>query len=324
MRFSYTAAALAALTGQAAAHARVYALWSDGAEIQVDGKSGYESFIRSPPNNNPVKDITSKEIVCNADPSAKTGFAPIEAGKSVVFEWYHNTRGDDIIDGSHKGPLSTYIAEYTEGDGTGAIWTKISEEKYANGKWPVDTLIANKGKSGEVTIPASLKPGKYLLRHEIIALHESDTTYAPNSARGAQFYPSCVQIEVSGSGSDVPPENFDFQTGYKYTDSGIHFNLYNDDASSYKAPGPEVWTGGAGSGSGSTPATSAAPAATSKAAATSAAAAPTTLATQVSSAAPVATSAPAATSAAAATPSKAPSTGCKRRRAARKARRSAH
>ncbi|KAF9870646.1 glycosyl hydrolase family 61 [Colletotrichum karsti] len=324
MRFSYTAAALAALTGQAAAHARVYALWQDGVEVKADGKAGLGSYIRSPPNNNPVKDITSKDIVCNADPSAKDSFAAVKAGSKLEFEWYHNTRNDDYIDGSHKGPLQTYIAKYTEGDGTGAIWTKIAEEKY-DGTWPVTKMIANKGKSQAVTLPADLAGGKYLIRHEIIAHHESDTTYDVNSARGAQFYPSCIQIEVTGSGSAVPPQNFDFQTGYKYSDSGIHFNLYNDDATTYKAPGPEVWTGGSSSGGNdSSPAPT-----TTAAAASSAAATPTTLATQVASSAAAVTSAPAVatTSAAAApsaTPSKAPSSGCKRRRAARKARRSAH
>ncbi|KAL0938295.1 Endo-beta-1,4-glucanase D [Colletotrichum truncatum] len=333
MRFSYTAAALAVLTGQVAAHARVYGVWVDGKEVKGSGdKAGKDSYIRSPPSNSPVKDITKSDIVCNtAGATAKDEFATIAAGKDLVFEWYHDNRNDDIIDGSHKGPLVTYIAPYTEGDGSGAIWTKIGEEKYANGKWPVDVLKTT-GKSQGVTIPSSLKEGKYLVRHEIIAHHESDTTYDVNPARGAQFYPSCIQIEVTGGGSDVPPQNFDFIGGYKYSDKGIHFNLYNDDATAYKAPGPEVWTGGAGSGSGSSPA----PPTTTKApAASSAAAAPTTLATQVSSAAPVvsspaaAPSAPAAASSSAAaapiaTPTKTPGSTCKRRRAARKARRSAH
>ncbi|OBR04337.1 Glycosyl hydrolase family 61 [Colletotrichum higginsianum IMI 349063] len=332
MRFSFTAAALSALVGYSAAHTLTLDLYVNGkptgdGDGRAIGGNGAKKYIRSPPNNNPVKDITSPDIVCNVNGAkALTDFVPVAAGDDVSVEWYHNTPGDDIIDLSHKGPVSTWIAPYTEGAGTGPIWTKIGEHAYENGKWAVETLVANKGVSDPVTIPKSLKAGKYLIRQEIIAHHESDTTYDVNPARGAQFYPACIQVEVTGTGSEVPPQNFDFQTGYTYADPGIHYNLYSADATTYKAPGPEVWTGGAGSGFGSAPApapSSAAPVPTTTAApiASSAAAQPTTLATSVASAAPVASSSSAA--APVATPTKAPSAGCKRRRS-RKARRSAH
>ncbi|KAK1728222.1 family 61 glycosyl hydrolase, partial [Colletotrichum acutatum] len=259
MQFSFTAAALATLIGYSAAHTLTIDVWVNG-EDQGDGRStgtGTTKYIRSPDNNNPVKDITSDAIVCNVNGAkAQTGFVKAAAGDEFKFEWYHNSRGDDIIDLSHKGPISTWIAPYTEGSGAEAIWTKIQESTYEGGKWAVETLVANKGMSPSVTIPSTLKAGKYLVRQEIIAHHESDTTYDVNPARGAQFYPACAQFEITGTGSDVPPQNFDFTTGYKYTDAGIHFNLYSADASTYKAPGPEVWTGG--SGSGSAPASSAA------------------------------------------------------------------
>lgn len=38
---------------------------------------------------------------------------------------------------------------------------------YANGKWAVDNLIANRGKH-DITLPASLSPGEYLIRDEIL------------------------------------------------------------------------------------------------------------------------------------------------------------
>ncbi|WYZ42323.1 hypothetical protein EsH8_VI_000022 [Colletotrichum jinshuiense] len=334
MQFSFTAAALATLVGYSAAHTQTIDVWindkavGDGRSL---GGSGSIKYIRSPPSNSPVKDLTSSAIACNVNGgTAATGFAPAAAGDSFQIEWYHDAQGDDIIDGSHKGPIITYIAPYTSGDGTGAIWTKIGEEGYKNGKWAVDNLKTNGGKSGNVTIPASLKAGKYLIRQEVIAHHESDATYDVNPARGAQFYPACLQFEITGTGSDVPPQNFDFNTGYTYADPGIHYNLYSADATTYQIPGPELWTGGSSGGSSPAP-SSAAPVASSSAAAqpttaapvvtSSAAAQPTTLATSVASAAPVVSS----TSAAApvATPTKAPAAGCKKRRS-RKARRSAH
>lgn len=236
-----------AMAGYASAHAQVYGVWVNG-EDQGDGRDVY---IRSPNDNGPVKDLESPDIVCNVNGGkAVSDFVSVAAGDTFSFEWYHDNRGDDIIDGSHQGPIVTWIAEYTEDAGTGAIWTKIDEDGYDGSTWAVQKLIDNAGLY-DLTIPESLAAGKYIIRQEIIAHHESDTAYSENEARGAQFYPSCVQVEVTGSGSAVPDQGFDFNTGYTYDDEGIVFNLYNDDASSYTIPGPEVWSAGSG---GSSPA----------------------------------------------------------------------
>ncbi|KAJ4315184.1 hypothetical protein N0V84_008518, partial [Fusarium piperis] len=273
MRFSVASAL--AMASTVSGHALMYGVSVNG-EDQGDGQNVY---IRTPPNNSPVKDLSSPAIVCNVNGGkAAPKFVSAAAGDTLTFEWYHNTRGDDIIDKSHQGPVITYIAPYTETDGTGAIWTKIQEDGFDGSKWAVDKLIANKGKI-DFDLPSSLKAGKYLIRQEIIAHHESDATFDQNPARGAQFYPSCVQVEVTGSGSAVPDEGFDFNTGYKYSDKGIHFNLYGS-YTTYEIPGPAVWSGassGSGSGSGSSPS---APAATAPAATTAAPVATAPAATQ--------------------------------------------
>ncbi|KAF7549760.1 hypothetical protein G7Z17_g6166 [Cylindrodendrum hubeiense] len=344
----YTVASALAMASTVAAHAQVYGVWVNGVD-QGDGRSAY---IRSPANNNPVKDLTSADIVCNVNGGTPVAdFVTAAAGDELTFEWYHDNRADDIIAASHKGPIITYIAEYTETDGTGALWTKIAEDGYDGSEWAVDKLIAAGGKA-DFTLPSGLAAGKYLIRQEIIALHESDTAYNANSARGAQFYPSCIQFEITGSGSDVPDEAFDFNTGYTYSDPGILFNLYGS-FTSYTIPGPDVWTGSGSSGGSNTAVatTTKAAAATTKAAvATSAAAAATTsvaeavIATTTSAAQAAVTTEPAAvetsivptfstivTSAAAtqveseapvATSTGTPSTGCSsRRRRRRNARR---
>ncbi|RSL67790.1 hypothetical protein CEP54_003099 [Fusarium duplospermum] len=273
MRFSVVSALAMATT--VSAHARMYGVWVNG----EDQGNGQDVYIRTPPNNSPVKDLSSPDIVCNVNGGkAAPKFVSAAAGDTLSFEWYHDNRNDDIIDKSHQGPIITYIAPYTETDGTGAIWTKIQEDGYDGSKWAVDKLIANQGKI-DFDLPAGLKAGKYLIRQEIIAHHESDATYDQNPARGAQFYPSCVQVEVTGSGSAVPDQGFDFNTGYKYSDAGIHFNVYGS-YSTYEIPGPAVWSGsGSGSGSGSSPSAPAAsaPAASAPAATT---AAPVATATQ--------------------------------------------
>jgi hypothetical protein len=49
------------------------------------------------------------------------------------------------------------------------------------------------------TIPAALKPGNYLIRHEIIALH---------IANKPQFYPECAHLTVTGNGTETPGEEY--------------------------------------------------------------------------------------------------------------------
>lgn len=64
----------------------------------------------------------------------------------------------------------TYMAEADKG-GNGTGWSKLAADGYQDGTWAVDTLISNKGKHS-ITIP-DVTPGNYLLRPEIIALHEA-------------------------------------------------------------------------------------------------------------------------------------------------------
>ncbi|KAI0018991.1 hypothetical protein F4780DRAFT_470642 [Xylariomycetidae sp. FL0641] len=245
-----TLATVAACATAVSAHTRVFSVWVNG-EDQGDGR---DTYIRSPPSNSPVKDIDTPDIVCNVNGGKPaSGFVTAAAGDTVSFEWYHDARGDDIIAASHVGPIITYIAPYTEGDGFTGIWSKIDEEGLAaDGQtWAVDNLLANQGKK-DVTLPAALQAGKYLVRQEIIGLHEANEAYADNSARGAQFYPSCVQFEITGDGAAVPDQNFDFKAGYSYEDPGIVYDIYGGQTT-YEIPGPAVWS--AEEASGSAPAT---------------------------------------------------------------------
>jgi hypothetical protein len=84
------------------------------------------------------------------------------------------------------------------------------------------------------TIPSCLKPGYYLVRHEIIALH------AAYSYPGAQFYPGCHQLKVTGSGSTTPSGLVGFPGAYKSNDAGITYNAYNP--ATYTPPGPKTFT----------------------------------------------------------------------------------
>ena len=94
-----------------------------------------------------------------------------------------------------------YIAP-TSSNGAGDVWVKLAEAGFSGGTWAVDTLKANGGKH-DFTLPSVLADGAYLIRSEIIALHEADVAFTSNPARGAQFYMECIQINVSGGGSTV-------------------------------------------------------------------------------------------------------------------------
>ncbi|KAL4938727.1 glycosyl hydrolase family 61-domain-containing protein [Aspergillus oleicola] len=284
---SYGLLALAAIAKIASAHTTVMAVWIND-EDQGLGNTE-DGYIRSPPSNSPVTDVTSTDITCNVNgQSAVAKTLEVASGDKITFEWHHNTRddSDDIIDLSHLGPVLVYMAP-TETGADGSGWVKIAEDGYADGTWAVETLVANKGKHS-VTVP-DVPAGNYLFRPEIIALHEG------NREAGAQFYMECVQFKVTSDGANTLPEGVSLPGAYSADDAGILFDIYNS-FDSYPIPGPAVWDGASsgGSGSGSSGSSSTA-AATTTAAATSTATATESKAATTSSVEPTTTGAASST-----------------------------
>ncbi|KAJ2401375.1 hypothetical protein GGI23_001438 [Coemansia sp. RSA 2559] len=238
-----TVAALVASIASVSAHTYLSHLTLDGT------KYGEGVCIRPYPTNRnfPVKDPSSTNLTCNVggvtSTAAKT--CPVEAGSTITVEWHHNddSASDDIIDGSHLGPCLVYMAPL-ESNGSGDVWFKIFEDGYdaSTKQWCVNKIRANGGKL-DVTLPADIKAGDYLLRTEVIALHEADTDYATNPARGAQYYPNCGQISVSGGGN-AEPQGYAIPGIYKTNSPGILFNLYSS-YDSYPIPGPPLYVAGA-------------------------------------------------------------------------------
>lgn len=179
------------------------------------------------------------DIIChkNASPEGSSdSLAKVAAGGKVEFHW--NTWPE-----SHVGPVITYVAPYTGDiasvDKTQLKWTKIQEDGYSNGAWAAVTLI-KQNNTWPVTVPANLAAGKYVFRHEIIALHSAGT------ANGAQNYPFCLNIEVTGSGTAKPEGGV---VGTKlYTVNDVIFNAYASNID-YKIPGPKLWDGASSGGS---------------------------------------------------------------------------
>ena len=115
-----------------------------------------------------------------------------------------------------------------------AEWFKISEQGQKPGgstwyqadlstafirlpKMATLTYFLVTGSPATVTIPATLAPGDYLLRSELIALQLAVTE------GGAEFYPACIQLSVGGSQTSQPTssEEVTLPGGYQDTNPGI-------------------------------------------------------------------------------------------------------
>lgn len=63
---------------------------------------------------------------------------------------------------------------------------------WSDGYWAMRDVF--EGANLDIPTPASLKPGKYLFRHEMINLQTGPV----------QWFPNCIHLDVSGSGSSLP------------------------------------------------------------------------------------------------------------------------
>jgi len=199
-------------------------------------------------NNSPIRDLDSIDMRCNrlGDTQAPHTIK-VNPGDTVSFEWGHRSResGDSIIPSSHSGAGAVYISpDPPVGNSFVKLWEEGEVSKgqwFANGK-----LVQNRGVHS-LKIPAGLKPGYYLLRPELITLHEAEVSHQSNPQRGNQLYMACVQIQVLGSGTVSLPQGVAFPGAYKYSDPGIVYNVYYTPpgAGPYKVPGPTVWSGAA-------------------------------------------------------------------------------
>ncbi|KAI0376536.1 carbohydrate-binding module family 1 protein [Hypomontagnella monticulosa] len=246
------------------------------------------------------------DIICHKTSANAGGHVQVKAGDSISITW--NTWPE-----SHKGPMIDYLApcngDCETVDKESLEFFKIDEvglidDSAQNGFWGSDVLIQNNN-TWLVQIPANIKAGNYVLRHETIALHSA------GQVNGAQAYPQCFNLEVTGDGTDVPAGTLGTKL-YNAEDPGIVVNIYTTGLS-YTIPGPALIAVGNGgtaptnSPAGSTTvaqtsaAETAAPAPTSQPQSnTVVVPTPTTLATSTRAASP--TSAPAVVTSAPATP----------------------
>ncbi|KAF9053835.1 hypothetical protein BDZ89DRAFT_1056390 [Hymenopellis radicata] len=194
-----------------------------------DGTPSTEGVVRNVKDNSPVHfSDTGGALTCGLMASAVKDVAVGKAGEVMQFAW--NDGGNWIHD---TGPLLSYMCRCTNGDCTTfdtstAKWFKIDEQ-----------ARVHTGARVNVTIPRTLKAGPYIVRHEIIALHLA----SKNNVDGVEFYPSCLQLNVTGDGTDEPADDdlVAFPGGYTDDDPGLLVDPYGlKSQSSYKFPGPAL------------------------------------------------------------------------------------
>ncbi|KAH2747690.1 hypothetical protein KXV94_005182 [Aspergillus fumigatus] len=178
----------------------------------------------------------TNDIICHLNATNARGHAVVAAGDKISIQW---TAWPD----SHHGPVIDYLArcgsscetvdkttlEFFKIDGVGLV-----DGSNPPGVWGDDQLIADNN-SWLVEIPPTIAPGYYVLRHELIALHGA------GSQNGAQNYPQCFNLQITGSGT-AQPSGVKGTELYSPTDPGILVNIYNA-LSTYIVPGPTLIPG---------------------------------------------------------------------------------
>ncbi|KAI9041375.1 lytic polysaccharide monooxygenase auxiliary activity family 9 protein [Aspergillus affinis] len=133
--------------------------------------------------------------------AGKTEVAEVAAGDTIGMKLFY--------DGSiaHPGPGQVYMSkapsgnvkEY-EGDGE---WFKVWEQTLCkeSGDLTTDAWCTYGDSQFEFEIPADTPAGEYLVRAEHVGLHGAQENEA-------EFFYSCAQVKVSGSGSGSPSTTY--------------------------------------------------------------------------------------------------------------------
>jgi len=109
------------------------------------------------------------------------------------------------------GPMTVWLAacgphDCRDVDVNALDWFKIWEGGLESGTLETGTWYQKRFQNWDgspdlwpVRIPPTLRPGLYVVRHEILSIH---IDYKP------QFYPECAHLNISGNGSALPPSSF--------------------------------------------------------------------------------------------------------------------
>lgn len=174
---------------------------------------------------------------------------PANAGSTLTFEyrtWPDGSHPGSSIDWSHKGPCEVYMKKVdsaiADNNAAGGGWFRIFAEDYDSsaGKWCTEKLLDNNGHFS-VSIPNDIEGGYYLVRPELLALHNSN-----KSPPDPQFYVGCAQIFLKSNGAATPKDTVSIPgfVDMNKNAAAMTFNIYEEPmALPYPMFGPTVYTG---------------------------------------------------------------------------------
>ncbi|KAH8598157.1 family 61 putative glycoside hydrolase [Bisporella sp. PMI_857] len=230
--------AVSLLAAGASAHGAVTSYSIGG--TTYPGYTGFSPATSPPtiqrqwPDYNPTLTVTDAKMRCNGGTSAALS-ATVPAGSQVTAIWAQWTHA--------QGPVMVWLFKcagaFSSCTGDGQGWFKIDQmgmtaPPLTGTSWGTNEVMTKLKWTS--TIPASLTPGNYLIRHELLALHQSNTP---------QFYAECAQLVITGSGTANPSSQYLAKIpGYApQSDPGITIDIYSSTATTYTPPGPAVWKG---------------------------------------------------------------------------------
>ncbi|KAI2602144.1 lytic polysaccharide monooxygenase [Hypoxylon sp. NC1633] len=197
----------------------------------------------------PLSSVNGPDIICHLGATNAQGSVPVAAGSDIQVVRFNTIGGFQ-----HPGPEMHYLApcgdvSCGDVDKNDLRFFKIFERGLVQGgmadspdwntqRWATTEVHKNVQAEGEgfvdtftVHIPANIKTGNYVLRHEILGLHMAQDG-------SPEFYPQCINLQVSGSG-DQQPEGVPATEMYHSSDPGIDIDIWVD-LESYEVPGPTV------------------------------------------------------------------------------------
>ncbi|KAI0403231.1 glycosyl hydrolase family 61-domain-containing protein [Xylaria palmicola] len=232
---SVQVALILAFAAEALAHGYIYSITADntvypGWDIFVDGllTPTPARIAYGGGSTGPVIDLNSSAMACNSVHNPAPGaIAEVRAGSNVTFNWSRWLY-------SHKGPMTAYMAPY-EGNVSDVNVNKLEFFKIGedtiddNGVWGTVRMLNQTGGAWTTIIPADIKPGNYIIRHEIIALHFALHTNPGFewSPIGPQFYMTCFNFKVTGNGT-ATPKGVTFPGGYQKDEPGFKYDVFNN------------------------------------------------------------------------------------------------
>ncbi|KAL5119703.1 hypothetical protein ACEQ8H_002309 [Pleosporales sp. CAS-2024a] len=194
--------------------------------------------------------LATEAIICNNGSSPAHTSAVVRAGETLRLNWWEPGPWPS----NHKGPVIDYLApchgRCHQADATQLRFVKIAHAGWINnsiaeGYWAADQLRLQNS-SWDVRIPAFLSPGEYVLRTEIIALHQAFLAVGngANSSIGAEFYPQCLNLQVTGNGTASVTGGVDARKLYTGAEPGIAYRTLHNSSehADYVIPGPALWS----------------------------------------------------------------------------------